>query len=113
MVGFGRREEERGNPQRLGEVLRGYLGTEGMRPGMALGRLTRSWETVVGDRLAPETSPRALDRGRLVVSASTAAWAAHAAFLKGDICRRANEVLGSKEVASVVVVVGRSRMKPP
>jgi hypothetical protein len=113
MAGFGRPDEERGNPQPLGEVLRGFLGTESMRVGMALGRLARSWNSVVGDRLAPETSPRALDRGRLVVSASTAAWAVQAAFLKGDICRRANEVLGSKEVASVVVVVGRTPRKPP
>ncbi len=83
-----------------------------MRAGIALGRLTRSWSSVVGERLAPETSPGALDRGRLVVSASTTGWAAQAAFLKDEICRRANEVLGSKEVATVVVVVDGRGTKP-
>jgi hypothetical protein len=106
MAGFGRHEKEGRAPQQLGEVLRGVLGTESMRAGIALGRLTRSWNSVAGERLAPETSPRTLDRGRLVVAASTAAWAAQAAFLKGEIRRRANEVLGSEQVASVVVVVG-------
>jgi hypothetical protein len=93
--------------QSVGGVLREAMGSERFRRGLALGRLARSWEDVVGDRLGRETSPSLLENGTLVVSVSTAAWGAQVRFLAPDIRRRANEVLGTEEVGTVRVSVGR------
>lgn len=76
-----------------------------MRRGMALGRLVRAWEDVVGPRLARETRPLALDEGGLVVAASSAAWGSQVRFLAQEVRRGANRALGSEEVRSVRVVV--------
>lgn len=93
----------------LGEVIRGLLREGPMRRGLALGRLTRAWESVVGPALARETAPVALDDRGLVVAASSGAWAAQLKFLAGEIAKRANDVLGGGEIDSVRVVVERGR----
>lgn len=105
-VGFERDDPRKREPQALGDVIRGVLGSGRMRAGMALGRLARSWDQVVGGgRLAEATAPVGLERGGLRVSATSSAWAAQVTFLSDDIRRRANEILGSDEVSSVHVVV--------
>jgi hypothetical protein len=48
-----------------------------------------------------------------VVSAESSSWAAQATFLADEIRRRANEILGSEEVVSVRVVVGRAARNDP
>jgi predicted nucleic acid-binding Zn ribbon protein len=89
----------------LGSVLREVLGQGPLRRGVALGRLVRGWEEVVGPELASETGPRGLDDGVLVVAASTPGWAVQVRFLAPEVCRRANRALGSGVVRSVRVVV--------
>jgi predicted nucleic acid-binding Zn ribbon protein len=91
--------------QAIGAILRGILGQPRLRTGVALGRLATSWEAVVGPRLAPETEPRALESGALLVAASSAGWAAQVRFLSDDIRRRANQALGRDDVVSVRVTV--------
>jgi predicted nucleic acid-binding Zn ribbon protein len=76
-----------------------------MRKGLSLGHLARSWEEVVGPRLAQETAPVSLEGGALVVAASSAAWGAQVRFLAKDVAEKANETLQSEEVRSVRVVV--------
>jgi predicted nucleic acid-binding Zn ribbon protein len=89
----------------LGAVLDGLLGGRPWRAGMTLAALGRSWPDVVGERLAEESRPAAVDRGVLTVKASSAAWAAQIRFLGEEIARRSNEVLGPGAVASVRVLV--------
>jgi predicted nucleic acid-binding Zn ribbon protein len=105
MVGSGPADERRKEPQALGEVIRGVLGSGPMRSGMALGRLARSWDSVVGKRLAERSTPMRLERGGLVVSAASSSWAAQVTFLSQEIRRRANHILGSEEIRSVRVLV--------
>ena len=95
----------------MGGVLREAMGSERFRRGLALGRLARSWDEVVGATLARETEPLSLDQGGLVVSVSSGAWGAQVRFLAHDIRRRANEVLGAQEVRTVRVTVGRKERR--
>lgn len=82
-----------GEPQALGSVL-DVLGAERrLGTGLLLGTLGRCWEAVVGDRLAEESVPAALDDGVLLVRASSAAWAAQIRFLSKQIRDEANRVL--------------------
>ena len=92
-------------PERVGRVVRGILGEAELRHGLALGRLLRRWEEVVGSTLDAQTAPTALDRRGLVVAAASSAWATQVTFLASDIQRRANAILGREEVASVRSVV--------
>jgi hypothetical protein len=106
-------ESEAREPQALGDVIRGVLGTGRMRSGVALGRLARAWDQVVGERLSARSIPVRLEGGGLVVSAASSSWAAQVTFLSEDIRRRANGVIGWEEVQSVRVVVDRDRRRAP
>jgi predicted nucleic acid-binding Zn ribbon protein len=112
VVGSGRGDRP-GDESGIGALIRELLAHPRLRKGLSLGRLARSWEEVVGSRLAQETAPVSLEGGALVVSASSSAWGAHVRFLAKDIAEKANETLGADEVRSVRVVVssdvGRTR----
>lgn len=87
--GPGRSDE----PQALGAVI-DVLGAERrLAAGLVLGTLGRRWQAVVGERLAEESAPAALDGGVLLVKASSAPWAAQIKFLAKEIAEGANRVL--------------------
>jgi predicted nucleic acid-binding Zn ribbon protein len=92
-------------PEGIGGVVRRLLGDRRLRRGVALGRLALAWPQVVGEQLARQTSPRALDDGGLLVAASSAAWGSQVRFLSSEIRRKANEALGAEEVRTVRVTV--------
>jgi predicted nucleic acid-binding Zn ribbon protein len=79
---------------------------------MALGHLSRAWTQVVGEQLARQSAPRALDGGALLVAAASAAWGSQLRFLGSEIARRANEVLGWDAVKNVRVTVARDVSNP-
>jgi predicted nucleic acid-binding Zn ribbon protein len=75
--------------------------------GLALGELGRQWGSVVGERLAQECTPVALQGGVLLIRAATGGWAAQLRFLTGEIRNRANQVLGEGSIRDVKVVLDR------
>jgi predicted nucleic acid-binding Zn ribbon protein len=91
-------EPDRATGGPLGAVLREVLGDAGLRGGVALGRLVRRWDAVVGPELARQTTPRGLRDGVLVVASGSQPWAA-------EIARAANAEVGSQAVREVRVVV--------
>lgn len=93
------------DPALVGDVLGALLRRRPFLEGMAVGRLARDWENVVGERLARATAPVRLEGGTLVVAASAGAWGAQAAFLAEEIRKRAVEALGGTRIDRVQVVV--------
>ena len=89
----------------IGEVVDELLRERAFAPGMPIGHLAADWAAVVGPRLAAESAPVSLERGVLVVAASTGPWGAQVRFLADQIRRRADEALGAGSVARVHVVV--------
>jgi predicted nucleic acid-binding Zn ribbon protein len=99
-------------PEGIGGVVRRILGDRRMRSGIALGRLTRAWSDVVGEQLAAQTAPRALQAGTLLVAAASSGWGSQVRFLAPEIRRKANETLRSHVVRSVRVTVIGDLRKP-
>jgi predicted nucleic acid-binding Zn ribbon protein len=85
--------------------LEGLLGQRPWASGISLGQLGRKWGSVVGERLGQETDPVALEGGVLLISASSAAWAAQIRFLASEVRIRANAVLGGGSIREVRVTV--------
>ena len=94
-----------GEVEGLGHVLDGLLQGRPWQAGLVLGRLARQWAEVVGNRLADESRPAALEDRVLTVKVSTAAWATQIGFLAEEVARRSNEVVGRPLVESVRVLV--------
>ncbi len=99
------RGDRSGTPETLGVVLDGLFRQAPWEPGMLLGELGRRWIEVVGEPLSAECTPVALQGAVLLVSASSAPWAAQLRFLHREIASRANDVLGADKVRDVRVVV--------
>jgi predicted nucleic acid-binding Zn ribbon protein len=65
------------------------------------------WDEIAGPQVAEHVRPVRLHGGVLVVRADSPAWATQVRYLATDLMRRANEVLGDGQVASVTVVTRR------
>ncbi len=111
--GFKRKPKDRtAEPTAIGDIVSGLLGSREFSSGAKVGRLVQDWAGVVGERLAAESAPAALDGGTLVVATRSAAWGTQLEFLSADIAGKVNERLGSRVVARVRVVVAPERVKP-
>lgn len=108
-TGWRRRKDERTlHETPLGEIVDGLMRERVFARGVPIGQLASAWSSVVGPRLAAESSPVSLDAGVLVVVATDGPWGAQVRFLAREIRNRANAALGSQEVKQVRVVVRRS-----
>jgi hypothetical protein len=104
--GFGHRKDERTlEATQIGDVVDGLLKERTFARGLPIGQLASDWALVVGPRLAAESAPVSLERGVLVVAASTGPWGAQVRFLAEQIRERADAALGVGSVAKVQVIV--------
>jgi len=103
----GSRSARADEPEPLGSVLEAISSGRPWSAGIALGELGRRWDRVVGERLAVECSPAALEAGVLVVRVTSAAWGAQIRFLEAEIRQGANALLARDAVREVRVTVAR------
>jgi|SRR5215210_9405776 len=89
----------------IGDIVDGLLSEELFARGLPIGRLASLWPQLVGERLAAETAPSALEGGVLTVEATNGPWGAQARFLNEEIRRLADEALGGGRITRVHVVV--------
>ncbi|OFW61254.1 MAG: hypothetical protein A2133_11210 [Actinobacteria bacterium RBG_16_64_13] len=77
-------------------------GTSGGFAGETAKQLAQIWLDVVGEEVAGNSRPVQLRHGRLVVSASSSAWAQTLQFMSTAIIARLNERLGADTVKQAV-----------
>ena len=108
--GFRRRSgDPSSEPVELGDVIDGLLSEQVFARGMPVAQLAAEWASVVGERLASETAPAALEGGVLTVTATSGPWGAQARFLHEEIRRRADEALGGDAITAIRIVVRNRR----
>lgn len=108
--GFRRRSgDPSSEPVELGDVIDGLLSEQVFARGMPVAQLAAQWASIVGDRLASETAPAALEGGVLTVTATSGPWGAQARFLHEEIRRRADEALGGDAITAIRIVVRNRR----
>ena len=100
-----RKDERTLHETPIGEIVDGLLLEKTFAQGLPIGQLVADWSAVVGPRLGAESAPVSLDRGILVVAATTGPWGAQVRFLADQIRERANAALGEGSVRTVRVVV--------
>ena len=93
----------------LGEVIDNLLSEQVFARGLPVAQLAASWSSIVGERLASETAPAALEAGVLTVTATSGPWGAQARFLHEEIRRRADEALGGDQISAIRIVVRNRR----
>jgi hypothetical protein len=100
-----RRDERTLHETPIGDIVDGLLREKTFARGIPIGQLAANWSAVVGPRLGAESAPVSLDRGILVVAATTGQWGAQVRFLADQIRERANLALGKGSVQTVRVIV--------
>lgn len=101
----GRRDERTLHETPIGEIVDGLLREKVFARGVPIGQLASDWSAIVGPRIGAESAPVSLDRGILVVAATTGPWGAQVRFLADQIRERANAALGEGVVQTIRVVV--------
>jgi predicted nucleic acid-binding Zn ribbon protein len=101
----GGRERRAEAPVALGDIVDELMRREVFSRGVPVAELASKWPAIVGERLASETAPVALDDGLLTVGATTGPWGAQATFLQEEIRRKADEALGGDTVLAIRVIV--------
>ncbi|MGH2641570.1 MAG: DUF721 domain-containing protein [Actinomycetota bacterium] len=108
--GFPRRADEPSKDGvELGEVIDNLLSEQVFARGMPVAQLAAAWTSIVGERLASETAPAALEGGVLTVTATSGPWGAQARFLHEEIRRRADEALGDNQITAIRIIVRNRR----
>ena len=108
--GFRRRSgDPSSEPVELGDVIDNLMAEQVFARGMPVAHLAAAWTSIVGERLASETAPAALEAGVLTVTATSGPWGAQARFLHEEIRRRADEALGGDQITTVRIIVRNRR----
>jgi predicted nucleic acid-binding Zn ribbon protein len=113
--GKGRRREESGarggysgaspddtDPQRIGDLVNGYVSDRGWQRPLSEARVFADWPTLVGSDIASHSTPSSLQDGVLKVSAESTAWATQLQLMSGTILARLVAELGPQVVRSLV-----------
>jgi predicted nucleic acid-binding Zn ribbon protein len=101
----GRKEARSEDVVSIGDIVDELMRRKYFSRGMPVAELASRWPSVVGERLAAETAPMALDEGVLTVGVSNGPWGAQARFLQEEIRRNADQALGGGRVTAIRIIV--------
>jgi predicted nucleic acid-binding Zn ribbon protein len=91
------------DPQRVGDVMSGYVDEQGWDRPITQARVFTDWERLVGPDIAAHCTPTALVDGELRVAAESTAWATQLRLLSSKLTARLVAELGSDVITKLVV----------
>ena len=92
----GARDEDRKKgPEKVSEVLGGFLEKAGLRESVIRAEAVGEWEERVGEAIARVTRAQGVREATLIVEVRSSAWLMELNLMKKEILRRVNE--GRKE----------------
>jgi hypothetical protein len=99
-------------PLRLHDVLASWLRRQKPDAELRQYEIWTRWAELVGERLAARTQPHSLREGVLSVLVASSAWLNELSFMRGDLVRRINEVIGASTVTAIRLFSGPVRALP-
>lgn len=102
-AGSGSKPSRR-DPQKLGDLTEALLDARGWADEVESASVVTRWEEIVGADIAAHTRIESFDAGRLIVRASSTAWATNLKLLLGTVRSRIAEVVGPQIVTDIVVL---------
>lgn len=91
------------DPQRIGDVLGGYVSDQGWQRPLAQARVFAEWGELVGADVAAHCTPSTLTDGELRVQAESTAWATQLRLLASTVLARLVAELGPDVVTKLVI----------
>jgi predicted nucleic acid-binding Zn ribbon protein len=90
----------------IGNVIRDMLKNHRLETDTSLTRVWDVWEEAVGEVIAANTRPAAFKGDLLIVNATSSSWLQQLRFLKPEIIRKINHVLGEVPVREIKFKIG-------
>jgi hypothetical protein len=110
------RKRRQGGPVPLADVLRERFSQLGWERKMREQEILSRWEEAVGPQIAGRTRPVEVRNRRLTVAVDSPAWAQQLSFLKKDLLRRFETLLGAGAIEDIFITggpVNRERAETP
>ncbi|GAA4477659.1 DciA family protein [Enteractinococcus fodinae] len=81
-------------PQPLGDVFSKFIAQRGWKEPVAVGSVLADWASVVGPQIAENAKVETFENAKLVLRASSTAWATQLRLLTPQLMHKFDEVLG-------------------
>lgn len=107
--------EQGRDPLPMSDAVETLLRRQGWTEQVEVAAVTARWREVIGDQIADKCEPVGFEDGKLVVRASSTAWATQLKLMSGQLRHRINEEFG-REIVTELTVLGpaaRSWVKGP
>jgi predicted nucleic acid-binding Zn ribbon protein len=82
--------QDRKGPERVGDVLEGFLEGKGLREGVLRAEAAGEWDTRVGEAIAGVTRAQGVRGTAIIVEVRSSAWLMELDLMKGEILDRLN-----------------------
>ena len=96
--------DEKG-PQKVGDVLGGFLEKAGLRESVLRVEAVEEWEDRVGEAIAKVTRAQGVRQATMIVEVKSSAWLMELNLMKGEILRRVNEGRSEALIEKIVFVL--------
>jgi hypothetical protein len=106
------RKRQRGGPIPLADILRERFSQLGWERKMREQEILSRWDEAVGPQIAGRTRPVAVRNRRLTVAVDNPAWAQQLSFLKKDLLRRFETLLGAGVIEDIFLTSGPVEHEP-
>jgi predicted nucleic acid-binding Zn ribbon protein len=97
--------ENREGPQKVGEVLSGFLEKAGLRESVLRVEVVDEWEERVGGAIAKVTKAQGVRDATLIVEVRSSSWLMELNLMKDEILRRVNEGRAEARIERLVFVL--------
>ena len=93
-------------PERLGDVLRATLKQQNIDLNMKDQHLCDAWSKAVGPLISSQTCVERFDRNTIFLKVSSPVWMHQLQFMKSEIMKRINSILGNEVVETLFFSIG-------
>src|SRR5690625_258071 len=90
-------------PQPLGDIFSKFLAQRGWKEPVAVGSVLADWSSIVGPQIAENTEVESFENARLVLRASSTAWATQLRLLTPQVMHKFKEVLGTGVITKMEI----------
>lgn len=110
---MGEKREKMKRPVRVADLLSGLFRGQPLEKRLREGRIWEVWKQAVGAQIAEKAQPAKFRDGTLTVNVASAPWMQQLTFLRQEMIRKLNGLLGEELVKEIYLKAGKAAAASP
>jgi hypothetical protein len=94
---------ERKREKKIGSLLDEFVRANNLQKGLAEYRISKSWNTLLGNRVALATKTLYINNRKLFVTLHSSVLRNELSMIKGDLIKRLNEDAGAEVIDDIII----------